>query len=283
MEYHFLPLTQRVKFILTSFLLLASIGLTAYFHIILQKEIVFTHFLYIPIILAAFWYRKKGIWISFFLALVLMSSHHLFLSSQEFPYDEIMRSIMFIIVSVFVAVLADKLISQNTHLHHTIKELDLAHQMIVNQEKRALVGELTAGLIHEVKNQLCTISLLKVLETPLNDSDKKSIDLIFESRERMIDLFKEVSALAKNEQQEYPLQSYPLRSVIEESIAIIKMDSEFQNTKKITSKIIIMEMSSSIETRLFRSCSIFLKILYRQLMAWDISKFKLRKKWIMFR
>jgi len=46
---------QKEKITLTAILLAGSCFLTYYFHEIHQTDTVFTHFFYVPIIMAAFW------------------------------------------------------------------------------------------------------------------------------------------------------------------------------------------------------------------------------------
>ncbi|GAJ15502.1 unnamed protein product [marine sediment metagenome] len=52
---------EYLKIIIIGFLLIICLFLTYYFHFILKSEIVFTHFFYAPIILASFWWLKRGI------------------------------------------------------------------------------------------------------------------------------------------------------------------------------------------------------------------------------
>jgi len=53
---------QKEKYKIPVMVALISICcfLTYYFHAILETGRVFTHFFYIPIILAALWWRRKG-------------------------------------------------------------------------------------------------------------------------------------------------------------------------------------------------------------------------------
>ena len=46
--------------------------LTLYFHAVHETGVVFTHFFYIPIILASLWWRRKGLVVAFFLTALLI-------------------------------------------------------------------------------------------------------------------------------------------------------------------------------------------------------------------
>ncbi|MEG3225287.1 MAG: hypothetical protein BME94_07175 [Methanobacteriales archaeon Met13] len=60
-------------------LLFLSVALTYYFHFILKTGIIFTHFFYIPLILAAIWWKRKGLVVPVFLAFILLLSDFFFL------------------------------------------------------------------------------------------------------------------------------------------------------------------------------------------------------------
>ena len=52
---------ESSKIIVIGSLLAISLFATYYFHFILKIDIIFTHFFYIPIILASLWWSRKGI------------------------------------------------------------------------------------------------------------------------------------------------------------------------------------------------------------------------------
>ena len=68
----------KYKFLLIALLCGGICFGTYYFHSILHIETVFTHFFYIPIILACYWWRKKGLIVPVFLSLLLITSHLFF-------------------------------------------------------------------------------------------------------------------------------------------------------------------------------------------------------------
>ena len=86
-------------------LVAVSIALTYIFHEKIRTGAVFTHFFYIPIILAALWWRRKGIWVAVFLALFLTLSHQ-FLRDATETQNDYFRAVMFVLVGAFVAELS---------------------------------------------------------------------------------------------------------------------------------------------------------------------------------
>ena len=84
-----------IRATILTILILLCLVLTYYFHFILHKEVVFSHFFYIPIALAGFWLGRRGVWVAIFLAAILMASH--LLSGTGIPVMEnVLRSVMFV-------------------------------------------------------------------------------------------------------------------------------------------------------------------------------------------
>ncbi len=79
---------------------------------------VFTHFFYIPVILAALWWRRKGLAVAVFLALLLIFSHHLIEMEAESINDlirssmfinDLARSSMFVVIGLVTAMLSERI------------------------------------------------------------------------------------------------------------------------------------------------------------------------------
>ncbi|MBU0512341.1 MAG: PAS domain S-box protein, partial [Chloroflexi bacterium] len=80
-----------------------------YYHWVLGTEVVFSHFFYVPIILATVWWQRKGLVVPLFLALVLLVSH----SPSCFGFDwhfanDLMRAAVLILVGVTASILSEK-------------------------------------------------------------------------------------------------------------------------------------------------------------------------------
>jgi len=75
---------------------------------VLLTEVVFTHFFYIPIILAAVWWRRKGLVVAIFLAALLLFSHFLVGIETKIIFD-LIRASMFIVVALVSAILSERI------------------------------------------------------------------------------------------------------------------------------------------------------------------------------
>ena len=100
---------QPNRYKLAAIVLLVSMAfsLTYYFHAILGSGRIFTHFFYVPIFLSALWWKKKGLIVAVFLALLLVISHD-HLRGAVNPNDYV-RALIFICVGYVVALLSEKL------------------------------------------------------------------------------------------------------------------------------------------------------------------------------
>lgn len=89
-------------------LIALSAFLTYYFHHVLGYGQVFTHFFYVPIILAALWWQRKGLAVPVFLALMLMISHLIF--QRNLPIiDDLFRSLIFVVIGFVFAITSERI------------------------------------------------------------------------------------------------------------------------------------------------------------------------------
>jgi len=98
---------QKEKISLIVILLAGSCFLTYYFHEIRQTGTVFTHFFYIPIIIASVWWKRKGLIVALFLGAVLIVSHTTFRADVSATNDYL-RMVMFIVVAFVIACLIEQ-------------------------------------------------------------------------------------------------------------------------------------------------------------------------------
>jgi PAS domain S-box len=102
------PLPETIRIFIIGALLGISVLLTYYFHAVLSVGAVFSHFFYIPIILAALWWGRKGISVAFFLGGLVLISHYL-LRIDVGTFNDYGRALMFVVVAVVIATLSERL------------------------------------------------------------------------------------------------------------------------------------------------------------------------------
>jgi PAS domain-containing protein len=84
-----------------------AIFLTYYFHFVLGSGTIFTHFFYFPIILAAIWWKRKGLAIPLFLSFLLILSYFLAPKLSYPLYEDLIRVIVFMAIGIVVVLSED--------------------------------------------------------------------------------------------------------------------------------------------------------------------------------
>ena len=98
--------------------ILPCLGLTYYCHFMPGIDAVFTHLFYIPIVVAGFWWGRRGVWVGLFLAACLIATH--ILSGLKIPYtSSLLRSGSFIAASLVIGALREG----NTKTRRTIQKV----------------------------------------------------------------------------------------------------------------------------------------------------------------
>jgi len=95
------------KIVVMAFLVALCCGLTYYFHVRLRTGLLFTHFFYVPIVLACVWWQRRGLVVAAFLAALLIVSHHL-LAPPVLGLNDYVRAAMFVVIGLVAAVLSER-------------------------------------------------------------------------------------------------------------------------------------------------------------------------------
>ncbi len=97
--------SELIKFIIVALYTVFCLWMIYYFVVIKGIRIVFTHFFYVPIALAGFWWGRKGILVALLLGAALMATH-LYLPGSLM--EDILRATMFLGISWVVGTLREK-------------------------------------------------------------------------------------------------------------------------------------------------------------------------------
>ena len=174
------------KIVLMAILLTGACFLTYYCHVVLEVGPVFTHLFYIPIFLASFWWRRKGLIVAVFLGALLILSHN-FLRVEVATINDYLRACMFLVIGMLIATVSEQIAKAEKKL------LD------IHQQLRSLVSRLTLAEEHERKkvaallhdDALQKLSIIKMKLGVLRKSAKSpdlsdSLDSVYESMGQVI-------------------------------------------------------------------------------------------------
>jgi len=98
------------KLFTIALLIISSAVLAVFFRIVLHTDIVYTHFFYIPIVLASIWWGRKGSLVGITLA-VIVFSFHLFGLGMSKLWNDVARVLFFVIVALFIGTLKEKVMA----------------------------------------------------------------------------------------------------------------------------------------------------------------------------
>jgi len=114
---------QKEKISLMIALLAACCFLLYYFQHVLGISSGVTHFFYIPIILASLWWKRKGLGVALFLAILVLFSHY-FIRDSMGAGSDYLRALMFVVIGFAVALLCERSAIQNDDLRESEKKFE---------------------------------------------------------------------------------------------------------------------------------------------------------------
>jgi two-component system NtrC family sensor kinase len=136
---------------------------------------------------------------------------------------------------------------KNQRLEETIAQLEAARQQLVSAEKLAALGELTAGVAHEINNPIAVIQgNMDVLRQELGDDIERvqvEVDLILEQVARIHTIVDKLLRYSRPSQYGAELQEVEPNRLIDETLVLVEhemaakslnVDTEYEATNSIT-------------------------------------------------
>ena len=198
----------KVRIAIMAVLLATSCFLTYYFHAVLGTGIVFTHFFYIPIILASLWWKRKGILVAIFLSVVLIASHYI-LRVDVLTQNDYFRGLMFVGVSLVTVMLSERIVKSEEALRRLNKELEektvaLEQANIRLQEVDRLKSVFLASMSHELRTPLNSIIgftgiILQGMTGEITEEQRKQLTMVKNSANHLLGLINDVLDISKIE------------------------------------------------------------------------------------
>ena len=175
-------------------LLITCVVFTYYFHFILNSEIIFTHFFYIPIILASLWWSRTGIAVAVFLAILLVVSN-IIRSSELFILTDLVRASMFIVIGTVISILNETRLAKSLELEH-------ANRCLLEADKFKSI--FIANMSHELRTPLNSIIgftdiILDGISGEINMEQKKQLTMVAGSADHLLNLINDILDISKIE------------------------------------------------------------------------------------
>ncbi len=129
---------EKYKILVMTILLAGACYLTYYSHVVRETGTIFTHYFYIPIIFAALWWRRKGLVVAIFLA-VLMIFSHIFVGEEVVTANDYFRTLMFLVIAFVVVTLSERIAKaqeKSDHLNAILGAIRNVNQLIAREKDR---------------------------------------------------------------------------------------------------------------------------------------------------
>ncbi len=118
---HFFGKSPENKFLALVFTIVACVILAFYVTLVMHKTVVYTHFFYIPIILAGVWYQKKALYVAIGLGMVHILVTHL--STIPLSVNEFERAAIFILVAYVIGSVSERQVVAEEKLRSAHRQL----------------------------------------------------------------------------------------------------------------------------------------------------------------
>ncbi|WP_321423331.1 PAS domain S-box protein [uncultured Methanobacterium sp.] len=144
------PNTKSKPLIMVILVALACI-LTYYFHFILRTDIVFSQFYYIPVIISALWWKRKGIWVAFFLAFVLIFSE--LISPIDPLIIQLYRVMILFSVSIIIIFISERIEKSQIELAESEEKY---RNIVETTHEGVLTGDIDGTILY-VNQRMCDL------------------------------------------------------------------------------------------------------------------------------
>jgi signal transduction histidine kinase len=166
---HFLPAKPGLPTLAVLAIFLLSLLFIYHVHLVVGREVVFTHALYIPIALASLRWGLAGTFWAAFLGANLVAAH-LLSGSQQPVADDLMRALMFILVALVLG----WEVARNRRL-----QMDVLVEKERNLEQMRSHLAYVQRVAHELRNPLQTLmGSLDALRGPRTREERQTLSEI---------------------------------------------------------------------------------------------------------
>ncbi|MFX1328111.1 MAG: ATP-binding protein [Promethearchaeota archaeon] len=207
---------EKIRMLIILILLIISLFLIYYFEIILRISILVAHFFYFPSILACLWWKKKGLFISVFLAVILII-FNIIPENGIFNLELInnfLRAFSLIIVGIIVSFLSEHVSKREIEFNEIMEDLKRSNEDL---QQFAYVAS------HDLQEPLrAIVSFSQLLEDRYQDKldkdGKEFIHFITDGAKKMNTLIKDLLSYSRITTHAQPSRLLNLEKILNEAL-----------------------------------------------------------------
>lgn len=220
---------DKILILLINIAVAACVIFAFYVSYVIHKEIVYTHFFYIPIMLAGLWYYRKAVYMAMFLGAVhvLMTYYFIGFDDSIKILECLQRATIFFVVAYVIGFISEKRVKAEDGLATANKRLRM-----VSQAK----SEFLANMSHELRTPLNSIIgfsevLLEKTFGDLNEKQMRYASNIHTSGKHLLELINDILDLSKIEARKIELkyEKIPLKETLSECQTLVKSMASKKN------------------------------------------------------
>jgi len=243
---------QRKIFIISAIVITITI-----IHYTVPHSLIYIHDIsrrlyYLPIIIAAFWFGKRGGIVSAASVTLLYFPHALFSWYGKNPryLDNMIEIIFFNVVGYLVGTYIEKKNEQRIQAEQKARELNEAYTKLQNNTEKivqleeklrfadrlSFLGELSASLAHEIRNPLGGIQgAAEILRNriPKTEKENEFIEIQLNEIQRLNKVVENFLALSKGDKKEF--KKLNLIDILQGTINLIRISAKNNNVNINTS------------------------------------------------
>jgi two-component system, NtrC family, sensor histidine kinase HydH len=200
---------------------------------------VFRRLYYIPIIVGAFLFGLRGALLTSATVTVLYLPHAFWLTGPHAHHhgmihadptgtaNKILELVLYNVVALVTGLLVEKQRRAQRDVEHKVAEMQALEQQLVRAGRLQSLGELTAGLAHEIKNPLASLKTASAIvadEIPQGSPRRKMVGILQSEIDRLAALLERFLAFARPGTM--TLAPVALWEVVEQAVALVKPQAD---------------------------------------------------------
>lgn len=194
-------------------------------------RVIYTNLFYIPIILAAMWYRKKVVHFALFLGLVHI--YVTYCSLGFFFVGTIERAAVLVMIAYAIALISEKRVMAEEKLKDAYNKLRETQDQLIQHEKMAAMDQLASGFAHQIRNPLEIILMgAEFLSNTLpekNEKCEKSIEKIKQATNRANTVITDILKFSRTSELKFELVN--VCGLLDETIHLIENRANLNDVK----------------------------------------------------